>query len=111
MSDSEHERRIADLERSRTEQWEKINAMYAMVKVLYDRADRAPTLPCLEHKERIDKLEESHKQRIDKIEDDHNARLAKLESTGNRFGGAWDFAKIAFGSAIPVVIFFLGKLL
>ncbi len=92
----DHERRIAELERSRTEQWEKINAMYAMVKVLYDRADRAPVLPCAEHKAELSRLDE---------------RLRIVESTGNRFVGAWDFGKVAFGASIPVAIFFLGKLL
>lgn len=95
MSDPDHERRIADLERSRTEQWEKINSMYAMVKVLYDRADRAVSPPCTEHRQRMDKIDE---------------RVSRLESTGNRFVGAWDFAKVAFGAAIPVAVWAVSNL-
>lgn len=93
---NDHERRISDLERSRNEQWEKLNTMYAMVKVLYDRSDRMPSMPCAEHRDRMDKME---------------GRLSKLESTGSRFTGMWDLAKVGLGALIPLLVFALTHIL
>ena len=95
MTSEDHERRITALETSRAEQWEKINEMHTMIKVLCDRSERAPILPCAQHRLEIAKIDE---------------RLRKVESTGNRFSGAWDFAKIGFGALIPVLLWALSRL-
>lgn len=84
----DHDRRISALERSRDEQWEKINSMYAMVKVLYDRGERAVAPPCEIHRADISDLDK---------------RLREIENTGNRFGGAWDFAKVGLGALLTTI--------
>lgn len=102
----DHERRIASLEADRSTLYSKVNDLCTRVAVLISQWDNRPGLPCAEHKERMDKIEAE----IDALESAANARLAKLESTGNRFAGAWDFAKIGFGALIPVAIWALNRI-
>lgn len=103
----DHERRIQSLEADRSTLYSKVNDLCTRVAVLISQWENRPGLPCAEHKERMDKIEAEQKAQAAAFQ----ARLAKLESTGNRFTGMWDLAKVALGALIPVSIFAIQQIL
>lgn len=103
----DHERRIQSLEADRSTLYSKVNDLCTRVAVLISQWENRPGLPCAEHKERMDKLE----AQIEANREAAAARLAKLESTGSRFVGMWDLAKVGLGALIPVGIFVIQEIL
>lgn len=106
MSD-DHERRIESLEADRSTLYTKVNDLCTRVAVLISQWENRPALPCAEHRERMDKLEAEQKAQAAAFQ----SRIAKLESTGNRFTGMWDLAKVTLGALIPVSIFAIQQIL
>lgn len=107
MSEQDHERRIQSLEEDRTAIYSKVNELCTRVAVLISQWENRPGLPCQEHKERMDKIEMEIRASTQAL----SGRIARLESTGNRFSGMWDLAKVGLGALIPVIIFLIQHLI